>query len=751
MALPTLQFQIATLAAPENKSATLVVTSSAASGNTVSAHYGVAWWHGRVRQGLRGVERYGEVPSGQTTANIPLTVLDDLHYGPDKTVLVSLSSPVNASLGTTSTHTHTIQETDAKPNGSFKLTAGSVAEGQTVNVQVGLSSTSQSPVTVNYAVTGGTAASGTNFTLPSGTLTFNPGDLIKSIPLTALHDLVIGTSKTVVVTLSSPGGATLGALSSATWTIADRDPQVGFAGNASGAATQNGSLTVSLNVASTKTITVAYAAVAGGTAVGGVDFSLPPGTLTFHPGDISKSIPITVVNHGINEPDKTINVALSTPINTFLGTTTATYTIQNAVAAPTVAFLAASSTGAENVASAPLAVKLSAASGNKITVHYAVTGGTAVSGANYTLAAGTLTFLPGQTTANIPLVVKDDLHFGIDKTVVVTLSSPTNATLGATTSHTRTIQEIDPKPAVSFQLASGSVNEGKSTVLKVALSSTSTIPVTVDYAVTGGTGVSGTNFTPLGGTLTFNPGDLVKTITLSTLDDLVIGDTKTVKVGLSNVVGAKLGAIPSATLTLVDQDPQVGFTGNASGLATTNGSLTVSLNVASTKTITVAYAVAAGGTAVAGVDFALPAGTLTFHPGDTSKSIPITVMNHGINEPDKTIKVALSTQVNSFLGASTATYTILNVVAAPTVAFASAASTAAENVPSALLPVVLSAKSGNKITVHYAVTAAGTTAVSGVDYALAAEPSPSCPARPRPTSRSRSRTICTSESTRPWW
>ena len=81
-------------------------------------------------------------------------------------------------------------------------------------------------MTVNYAVTGGTAVSGTNFTPLSGTLTFNPGELSKVITLSSLYDGVIGASKTVTVTLSSPAGANIGAISSSTWTITDHDPAI---------------------------------------------------------------------------------------------------------------------------------------------------------------------------------------------------------------------------------------------------------------------------------------------------------------------------------------------------------------------------------------------------------------------------------------------------------------------------------------------------------------------------------------------
>ena len=113
---------------------------------------------------------------------------------------------------------------------------------------------------------------------------------------------------------------------------------------------------------------------------------------------------------------------------------------------PKVAFASASSSGLETVASPSpaIAVTLSAASSQTVTVNYAVSGAsTAVSNVNYTLPAGTLTFNPGITTQNIPITI---IHDGVcmpDLTVIITLSSPSNAVLGTTTTYTYTIIDTD--------------------------------------------------------------------------------------------------------------------------------------------------------------------------------------------------------------------------------------------------------------------------------------------------------------------
>ena len=67
--------------------------------------------------------------------------------------------------------------------------------------------------------------------------------------------------------------------------------------------------------------------------------------------------------------------------------------------------------------------------------------------------------------------------------------------------------------------------------------------VTVDYATTPGSAISGTDYVPASGTLVFAPGELQKTFTLTVLDNLAGTTTRTLTVSLLNPSGG--GAIPS--------------------------------------------------------------------------------------------------------------------------------------------------------------------------------------------------------------
>jgi len=128
--------------------------------------------------------------------------------------------------------------------------------------------------------------------------------------------------------------------------------------------------------------------------------------------------------------------------------------LKHTLTTPTVAFANASSAGSETNTSVQLAVNLAPVWDQSVQVDYALAGGTASNGLDYTFEAGTLTFDPGMTTRQIGLTVANDELVEGDETVNVRLSGAVNAALGTLTNHTYTIQDNDPAPIV--KIAKGS-------------------------------------------------------------------------------------------------------------------------------------------------------------------------------------------------------------------------------------------------------------------------------------------------------
>ena len=173
-------------------------------------------------------------------------------------------------------------------------------------------------------------------------------------------------------------------------------------------------------------------------------------TLVFGPGADSKTIDLDIVSDELLESDETIELVLMNPSggDLALGTNTAhTYTIFDL--APKISFATADSARSEGFANVMIHVNLSYASSEPITVDYSVAGGTATGGGvDYMLAGGTLTFVPGTENQYIRFVVAEDDIEEFNETIELALSNPTNAGLGANPQHTYTI--IDNEAGASM-------------------------------------------------------------------------------------------------------------------------------------------------------------------------------------------------------------------------------------------------------------------------------------------------------------
>ena len=114
---------------------------------------------------------------------------------------------------------------------------------------------------------------------------------------------------------------------------------------------------------------------------------------------------------------------------------------------------------------------------------------------------------------------------------------------------------------------------------------------------------------------------------------------------------------PSATV----QGPAALSVADANAHENTDPALdfTVSLNRASTVTVTVDYATS-NGTATAGEDYTATSGKLTFDPGETAKTVSVPVLDDAHNDGEETLTLTLSNASGARIADGTATGTIVN-------------------------------------------------------------------------------------------
>ena len=155
------------------------------------------------------------------------------------------------------------------------------------------------------------------------------------------------------------------------------------------------------------------------------------GTLQFGPGQTSATIAVDIVDDGVSEDSETIELSLQNPTgpDAILGLKSEhTYTIVESE--PSVGFEASDEMGREDAGTVDVVVSLNYMWSDTVTVQYAVSGGSAEAGSDYNLNPGVLTFAPGETSQTLSLSVVNDESIEETETVVITLSNPSNATLG---------------------------------------------------------------------------------------------------------------------------------------------------------------------------------------------------------------------------------------------------------------------------------------------------------------------------------
>lgn len=248
----------------------------------------------------------------------------------------SLSAIATDPAGNTSEFSPCVVVTPRVRSVQFTSANFGVTEGTIATLTVSRIGNPAQGITVNYATangptnpaSGGTACgAGVDYINANGTLTWSNNDLSnKTISVSICNNNVIDSLKNVSVTLSNPtNGATVGSPGIATLTIEDNDDPgpIDFANSINIAREGYGTAVINVvrTAADSGPVSVQYATVSGGSAVGGsscdsaeVNYLNSTGTVSWAANDVSpKSIAITLCNDTVIEPDKTVVVTLSNP------------------------------------------------------------------------------------------------------------------------------------------------------------------------------------------------------------------------------------------------------------------------------------------------------------------------------------------------------------------------------------------------------------------------------------------------------
>ncbi len=598
---------------------------------------------------------------GTTTRDINVTVRGDTIDEPNETVIITLSGAVNAMI-IAGTGTGMITDDDAA-GVSVSETERMVTEADgTADYTVVLDTEPSNDVTIAVESDAETVAT---VSPPSLTFTSTDWNTAQTVTVTGVNDNVDNPGNARTASLSHTATSldtNYGSVPIASVDVTvndDDDPEISIAAGAAviegAAATFTLTATSAPGTALTVTVTVDDGA---GNFITGA-----PTTVTIAASDTTAMLEVPTTNDTTDE----VNGMITATVEGGTGYTvasppgnTASVTVNDNDDPPTLAIDSPSVTeGNSGTATLSYTVTLTGGTEREVTVRYAGSGGTATSGADYdAITAGTLTFAPGTTTQPINVTVRGDTVDEPNETVIVTLSTPVNATIESGTG-TGTITD-DDGPVISIA-AGAAVTEGMPATFTLTATSAPAANLTITVTVTD----SG-NFiaSPAPTTVTIAASDTTATLTVPTTDDNtdeVTGMiTATVEIGTGYTVDATNN---SASVTVNDDDEPtlaIDSPSVAEGdSATATLRYTVTLTGATEQEVTVDYADTTSGTATSGADYeAITAGTLTFAPGTTTQNIDVTVMGDVDDEVDETVILTLSNPVNATITTADGTGTI---------------------------------------------------------------------------------------------
>src|SRR5205814_1531203 len=167
------------------------------------------------------------IPSGQASAAVTITPVDDAIVEGDETAIVTLTANAAYTVGSPSSATVTIADNDVP---TVSVTATDAAASETGPDAGTFTFTRSGPTTsalvVLYSI-GGTATNGTDYTPTlTGSITIPSGQASAAATITPVDDAIVEADATAIVTLTANAAYSVGSPGSATVTIADNDVPV---------------------------------------------------------------------------------------------------------------------------------------------------------------------------------------------------------------------------------------------------------------------------------------------------------------------------------------------------------------------------------------------------------------------------------------------------------------------------------------------------------------------------------------------
>ena len=512
------------------------------------------------------------------------------------------------------------------------------------------------PITVLYSITG-TATNGTDYANLSNSVTLAAGQTSVTLPINIIDDTIAESTETIILTLGNGTGYTISPTNTAVIvniadndqpvvTVSASDPQAVEAG---GEGVTDGAFTFSRTGPTTEALTVSY--TLGGTATAGSDYTGANGTITIPVGQSSVTLPLLIADDSDYEGTETVILTVSdTAVYEVGQANTATVaiadndlpTISLSVTDPNAAEVAPGETPNPGA----IAITRTGITTEALTVNYTVSG-TATNGGDYSSLGGAIVIPIGQSSVTVPISVLDDTVSESNETVTISLSSNTTYSLGSTTNGSVTITDNDDAggntPATARDI--GSLSSLQSFNDRVDVNDPDdyykfTVAQTTAFVARLKNLTDDVDLALFDASLTLIAGSFNS----GTLDEQILTEVGPGTYYLRVLPNAPAESnytldvveVPKVTVTAIDANALE----TTSGESPDPGAFTITRTGPTTEALTVNYTVS--GNATNSTDYANLIGSVVIPIGQSSVTVPITVIDDAVEEGNETVIINLA-------------------------------------------------------------------------------------------------------------
>ncbi len=571
-----------------------------------------------------------EFAPGETQRSVPLSIFGDATFEADEQITLTLADflPAGKAGSLRPSAVLTLLNDDPLPVISWEsLTLPESSPAASISLS--LSRPSAFPVTFSLRTENGSAIAGEDYEGFSRGFAISPGETAILVPVELLDDGVHEGLETFTLRLSEPLNAVLGTEEAVVTVVDDDPPPLLVFDEAAFTEGQPAAFTASLSGPSGLPASFDYLLL-GDSAIAGEDFVAASGQEIVQPGETSIVIPIEIIDDARAEGVELLMLRLENLVNV----TTVDPVVPASIADndPDPVLSVSGLDGREDEGGVEFTLTLSEPSGRPVSLRYQFESGSALADVDFVATQGIAEFAPGQTQWAGSVVYLNDAIYEGEETFLLRLLEPQNAVLSSDTA-AGVVRDDEAVPTLTVSSVPALESAG-ALRFDLVLSHPSAKPIEIEYAI--GAGSAGPEDFEAGtGSVLIAPSDLVGSVVMVIVNDVLDEDAETVLLELSSDSEVLLPGAPAQGVILDDDwPPMLSVEGITAGESDGAVRFLVSLSRPSAKPVTFGYRTESG-SALAGQDFEERSGETGIPAGETEAAIEIPLIDDELWEGEE--------------------------------------------------------------------------------------------------------------------